>query len=55
MTALQAEVPLQVGRAERREEGAAGPVDMDVDVEAGVGLELVERVGHRLHELVGPV
>ena len=47
-----AEVPLEVGRAERREERAAGPVDVDVDVEAGVGLQLVERVGQRLHQLV---
>ena len=44
----QPEVPLDVGRAERGEERAARPVDVDVDVEPGVGLQLVERVGERL-------
>ena len=41
----QPEVPGDVGRAERGEEGAAGPVHVDVDVEAGVGLQLVEGLG----------
>ena len=38
----QAEVPEQVGLGERRQEGAAGAVDVDGDVQAGFGLELVE-------------
>ena len=49
----QPEVPLEVGRAERGEEAAAGRVDVDVDVEPGVGLQLVERRRPwRLHQLV---
>ena len=49
----QPEVPLDVRRAERGEERAARAVDVDVDVEPGLGLQRVERVGERLHQLVG--
>ena len=48
----QPEVPLEVGRAERREEAAAGRVDVDVDVQPGLRLQPVERVGDLLHRLV---
>src|SRR6266498_3749209 len=49
----EAKVEDHVGRAERGEEGAAGPVHVDADVEAGVGLQLVEGLGHGLYRLVG--
>ena len=49
----QPEVPLDVGGAERCQKGTAGPVDMDVDVESGVGLQRVEGVGERLDRLIG--
>ena len=39
----QAEVPEKVRLHEGREESAAGSVDVDGDVEAGLGLQLVER------------
>ena len=39
----QAEVPEQVRLHEGREESAAGSVDVDGDVEPGLGLQLVER------------
>ena len=41
--ARQAEVPLQVGVEERRDEAAGGAVDVDGDVEAGALLQVVER------------
>ena len=48
----QPEVPLDVRRAERGEEGATGPVDVDVDVQPGVGLQRVECGGERGDHLV---
>src|SRR5208282_4775259 len=47
----QAEVPYKVRRAERREERARRSIDVDVDVEALLGLKPVERVGQRLNGL----
>ena len=49
----ETEVENHLRRAERREEGAAGPVHVNVDIKAGIGLQLVERMGHGLHRLVG--
>jgi hypothetical protein len=40
-----AEVPLQLGHGERREQGAAGAVHVEGDVEAPFGLQPVERGG----------
>ncbi len=40
--ARQAKIPEQIGLEEGREEGAAGAVDVDGDVEARFGLKLVE-------------
>jgi hypothetical protein len=48
----QAEIPLQVGRAERRQEAAAGAVDVDGDVQPLILLEFVERVADGLDRLV---
>ncbi len=47
------EVPDHVRRTERRQKGAAGPVHVDVDVEAGVPGQLVEGLGELEHRLVG--
>ena len=47
-----AEVPQDVRRAEGREERPARSVHVDVDVEAGVLLQLVERLGELEHGLV---
>ena len=49
-----AEVPHDVGGAEGGQEGTAGAVDVDVDVETGLLLQLVERLGELEHGLVGP-
>ena len=49
--ARQAEVPLEVGVEERRDEATRRGVDVHRDVETRVGLELVERgadLGDRL-------
>ena len=48
----QPEVEDHLGRAERGEETAAGRVHVNVDVQAGVGLQLVQRLRHLLHRLV---
>src|SRR5579859_6462573 len=40
----QTEVPEQIGLDERREEGAAGSIDVNGNVEAGACLQLVEGV-----------
>ena len=49
----EAEVEDHVWCAERGEEGAAGPVHVNVDVEAGLGLQPVEGAGQGLNRLVG--
>ena len=48
----QPEVEDHVGCTERGEEAAAGPVHVNVHVEAGVGLQLVQGGGHVGHRLV---
>ena len=48
----QPEIEDDPGCAERGEEAAAGPVHVDVDVQAGIGLQLVQGLGHLLHWLV---
>jgi hypothetical protein len=50
----QPEVPQHLGRAERREERSARTVDVEVDVQAGVGLQLVECRSELGHRLVAP-
>ena len=48
----QPEVEDDPGCAERGEETAAGSVHVNVDVQAGVGLQLVQGLGHLLDRLV---
>ena len=43
--ALDAEVPFEIGLQEGRDHAARCPVDVDRDVQAGVGLDPVERLG----------
>ena len=45
LDAGETEVEDHVGRAERGEEGTAGPVHVNPDVQAGVGLQLVQGGG----------
>ena len=50
---LDPEVPDEVRSAERGDEPPARSIDVDVDVEAGLGLEVVKRCGETGHILVG--
>ena len=47
----QAEVPEEVRLGEGRQKGAAGPVDVDGDVESRLGMQLVEGHADRVHRL----
>ena len=50
--ARQAKVPEQVRLQERRDKAAAGAIDMNGDVEAGLFLKLVESGAERKHVLI---
>ena len=52
---MQAEVPLEIGLHERRDESAGGGVDVDRDVAPRSPLELVERGADLLDRLVAAV